>query len=384
VAPVAGFAVVRNTDAAGLLDTAVTRGRRRIRLLALALATVAVLAAPASANAFEKGFWWETPGLTSFDRLNALGVQLLEIQLHWSATAPQRPANPTDPNDPAYHWPADVDQAVRDAQAQGMDVAIMLISTPSWANGGKSPDWAPTDVPAFADFAAAASQHYATVHRWLIWGEANKTANFQPEPTQKGTRLNARQRRAPHLYARLLDAAYGSLKAVSRQNMVIGGATWTVGNIRPQQWVQNLKLPNGKPPRLDEYSHNPFSARLPSFRNPPLGGGQEDFSDLKRFAHDIDKSLGRPGNRHPKLFLSEFCMPSSRDYEFAWYTTEEGQAQFITAALRLARGWSRIDSLVYIHMQDTIDTATTGLGIHSGLIAADGRLKPAWAAFMNG
>jgi hypothetical protein len=45
-----------------------------------------------------------------------LGVRFLQLSLNWAATAPQRPANPRDPSDLAYHWPRDLDEAVGQAR----------------------------------------------------------------------------------------------------------------------------------------------------------------------------------------------------------------------------------------------------------------------------
>ena len=69
--------------------------------------------------------------------------------------------------------------------------------------------------------------------------------------------------RGPRLYARMLDQAYGALKRVRRSNVVIGGMTWTVGVVSASKFVRWMRLPNGKPPRLDWFGHNPFSVRSP-------------------------------------------------------------------------------------------------------------------------
>ena len=78
-------------------------------------------------------------------------------------------------------------------------------------------------------------------------------------------------RRGPHRYARILDASYGALKRVSRKNLVIGGNTFTTGDISVLNWIKNLKLPNGKPPRMDMYGHNPFNNRPPVLHGPAAG-----------------------------------------------------------------------------------------------------------------
>ena len=63
----------------------------------------------------------------------------------WRATAPTRPADPTNPDDPAYRWPADVDLAVSEAARTGMKVLVLAMGTPVWAQGpgleGRHPDY---------------------------------------------------------------------------------------------------------------------------------------------------------------------------------------------------------------------------------------------------
>jgi hypothetical protein len=48
---------------------------------------------------------------------------------------------------------------------------------------------------------------------------------------------------------------------------------------RPAQWIENLRLPDGRPPRLDMYGHDPFSLHAPNLSNPPSLDRQIDFSD---------------------------------------------------------------------------------------------------------
>ena len=127
----------------------------------------------------------------------------------------------------------------------------------------------------FAAFATAAAREYPQVHLWMIWGEPTRAPNFQPlyAAPPAATTLNRQQQIAPHNYARLLDAAYGALKGVSRKNLVIGGSTYTTGDISAWAWIKYLKLPNGHAPRMDMYGHNPFGWIDPSFSDPPVAGG---------------------------------------------------------------------------------------------------------------
>ena len=72
-----------------------------------------------------------------------------------------------------------------------------------------------------------------------------------------GLDLTPAQRRGPESYAQILDDSYVALKNVSSENMVIGGNSFSGGDIRPLAFIKALRLPNGKPPRMDYYGHNP-------------------------------------------------------------------------------------------------------------------------------
>ena len=43
-------------------------------------------------------------------------------------------------------------------------------------------------------------------------------------------------KQAPHNYAAILDDSYGALKGVSARNFVIGGSTFTGGDISALNW----------------------------------------------------------------------------------------------------------------------------------------------------
>lgn len=353
---------------------------RACALVTLACSLAAAgLATPA--QAFLKGMWGPAVhgGVSQFPVYQRLGVRLYEATLYWSQVATRRPAKATVPGDPAYRWPADLDAAVAQAQRYHIRVAFQIIGSPGWANGGRPPNWAPRRAQDYADFAAAAARHYPSVHLWMVWGEPSRTTEFEPlTPARPGTPLNAQQQVAPHAYARLLDAAYGALKRVSRTNLVVGGMTYTTGDIDTQQWIENLRLPNGARPRMDLYGHNPFHFRQPDFGNPPSPDGAVDFSDLPRLAHWLDRYLPQPGHRHLPLFLSEWTIPTAADPQFNFYVDPPVQASWITAGLRLARHWSRIYALGWINLYDSPGIT------YGGLLTADGQAKPGLAAFAAG
>jgi hypothetical protein len=273
-----------------------------------------------------------------------------------------------------------VTRAVAEATRRHMQVALELIGAPRWSNGGKSSKWAPLRPDDYADFAVAAARRYPDVHLWMIWGEPSRSHNFQPLTAARPfSRLNARQRIAPHLYARLLDGAYGALKRVNRANLVIGGMTDSAASISTPQWIENMRLPDGKPPRLDLYGHNPFSIRAPNLLNPPSPEQELDFSDLARLDKLVDANLGRPANREPSLFLSEWTIPTAVDREFNFHVDLGVQAQWISNGLRVARELREdVYAVGWIHLYDE-PPASSG-----GLIEADGRKKPGYFAWQDG
>ena len=343
---------------------------------------VCVCVAPREARAADVKAMWGPGvqgGVSRFPIYRDLGVKIYEDRLDWSTIALHRPHTPGNPEDQAYVWPAEVTQAVAEAKRYHIRAALEIIGAPPWANGGKPWNWAPSNPRDYANFALAASKRYPSVHLWMIWGEPSRGHNFEPlQPAKRFAKLNVHQRSAPHRYARILDAAYGALKSVSRSNLVIGGMTYTTGDISTQQWIENLRLPDGKPPRLDMYGHNPFSYRAPNLSNPPSKDQQVDFSDLGRLTKLVDRYLGRPGNPHPKLFISEWTVPTAIDLEFNFYVEPLLQAQWITDGLQIPKQLANIYAVGWIHLYDEPPTS------YGGLLQTDGTKKPGYLAWKDG
>ncbi|MGH2840281.1 MAG: hypothetical protein ACRDKY_05585, partial [Solirubrobacteraceae bacterium] len=266
-----------------------------------------------------------------------------------------------------------------------MGVLIMIVGAPRWSNGGRSWTHAPRPRD-FARFARAASRRYRAVRHWMIWGEPSNRRNFKPFRRQPlGTRLTAAQAATPRRYARLLDAAYAQLKARSRSNLVIGGNTYTTGDIRPRDWVRGMRLRDGRPPRMDEYGHNPFSLREPDLDNPPSRNGVIDFSDLRRLDRLVQRRLGRPRHRRIKLFLSEYTIPTDGpDLEFNYFVPRTTQAKWIRSAFRVARGLPSVSGLGWIHLYDDPPDPAGRPVRRGGLLTHDGVKKPGYAAFAQG
>ena len=362
----------------------------RLLLIATAAVLASAVAAPSAEarRSFKKGIWGpaQIGGISQFPIYRELGAGVYHASFSWASVATRRPQNPRDPDDPAYRWRPDVDFAVGEARRYGMRVAIMVKGTPRWANGGRSDNWAPKRPRDYADFMAAAVRRYPSVRYWIAWGEPTRRPNFRPLPpsTHPSRPLTRRQRVGPRLYSRLLDQAYGAIKSVNRRALVVGGNSFTSGQIGPRNWIRNLKLPSGRPPRMDLYGHNPFAARRPDLSKRPLVDGYADFCDLDDLASWVDRDLGRrPGGGKIRLWLGEYTTPTDHFSGFNYRVSRRTQASWLASALRITRRWGRIETLNWLTLYDDPPRAD-GDYTTFGLIDADGRRKPAFDAFRRG
>lgn len=349
----------------------------------LALVALLLAASAPAAAGFDKAIWGpaELPAgnascptaapCSAFPIYRELGVDVFQFQIHWDEVAPVRPANPRDPNDPAYHW-QEVDQIVNQAWRYGIGLAALVQRAPGWANGGRPPIWAPKRARDFADFLVAASRRYPTIRRWMIWGEPARAENFQP--------MKRGQKKGPRLYAVLLDKAYAALKKVSRKNVVIGGMTLNGGTIYPPDFIRWMKLPNGRPPRMDLWGHNPFDARYPHLADKPLGHFR-GFNDIDTLHHEI-RAAYRAGHRKvPRLWLSEWTIVSSHPLPLfsGFYVSPQAQAQRIKAAYTIARRTKYVAALGWFTLSDEQLLGESVAGW--GLLQMDGTRKPSFEAY---
>ena len=78
---------------------------------------------------------------SAFQTLTTLKTQVLRVNLYWGGTkwavANKKPADATDPGDPAYNWSL-YDRLVRYARRTNIKVVFSILFTPGWANGGKA------------------------------------------------------------------------------------------------------------------------------------------------------------------------------------------------------------------------------------------------------
>jgi hypothetical protein len=340
--------------------------------VAILLTAACCFAPAAAARPPLKAIWGPTrmpDGSSAFREYKRLGVDVVQFQLAWDQIAPARPRHQANHRDRRYRWPATVDEGVRAARRRGIQVALLVRGSPPWANGGRSPEWVPSPRR-YARFLTAASRRYRSVHRWMIWGEPNRAGAFQPLPPNKPT--------GPRAYARLLDAAYVALKHRSRHNIVVGGMTFSFGEVFPTKWLRWMRLPGGRRPGLDEYGHNPFTRRKPNIRLHGYSGypGARDMSDMDTFAREVRQAYP---HRRPRLWISEFTVSSDRpNRAFNFAVSRRAQAAWLKSAFSIA-GKIGAAGMGWFNLQD--EPASEPLGLTTGLMTYEGVRKPVYRAF---
>ena len=356
------------------------------RRAAVLIAALAVLAAPTAdagaSRSGKKAIWGPVSlpdGSSAFRVYRRLGVDTLQLEVGWHDVTDERPRRETNPNDRRYAWGHEIDTAIRRARRNGMRVALMIRGAPSWANGGHGTATAPRPR-LFGRFVTATARRYPAVRHWMIWGESNREAVFKPLP--------ANSPRGPRIYARLLAVAYRALKRENPRNKVIGGMTFSFGEVLPADYVRWMRLPNGKPPPLDMYGHNPFTRppRFPDLSEDEYGGypRARDFGELEKLRRDLTRAYRgeypRFRRRGPRLWLSEFGVSSDRpNREFNFAVSREEQARWVSAAFRTAARVPWIATLGWIRLLD--EPASIPGNVTTGLMTYEGERKPAFRAY---
>jgi hypothetical protein len=302
------------------------------------------------------------PGTLSsrLDGLDALGVQIVRFTLNWNQIAASRPASAASPNDPAYDW-APADSVLNGLRARGIGVVLQIVGTPSWANGGLGPNYAPTSAVTFGDFARAAALRYPWVKRWLIWNEPNQVRWLRPTSASVYT-------------TRLLNPAYAAIHRAIPGAQVGGGVTaprGSTGGVSPIAWIAGMHAAHA---RLDAYAHNPYP--LDPKQETPFTGGcghceTLTMATLKRLEAIVAGTFGGA-----RIWLTEYgyqTYPPDRLLGVSAIL----QARYVAEGDYQAYRTPRVDMLIQYLYRDEPEVAR----FQSGLVKLNGARKPAYAAF---
>jgi hypothetical protein len=299
--------------------------------------------------------------------LASTGVTVTRVDVRWLEIASTKPARGADPNDPAYTWDR-LDAVIDGLAAKGIQAVVDASGAPTWANGGKGPEWSPNVEDYGAFMHALATRYDGTAHGavrlYEPWNAPNDPLSLMPQwNSATGQAIPA----SPGLYAALLTRAYAEVKAAAPDAEVVGLAVGHVeasappsGGVSVVDFVQGL-IPS-KPP-MDAVSVHIAATGAPSAASdavPSLGSLPRLSRELHRLAPDAPVYVTQLGYRTGPGGISE-----------------ADQAAYLPQALQRLATAADIRLVIWDVLQDAPDRT-------SGLLRVDGAQKPAWAAFTTG
>ena len=345
------------------------------------LLILAVLLAPASAQAMPRGFFGIVPQ-TSIDgedlaRMQAGGVETLRLPLPWSSI--QR--SPRS----GYSWEG-MDFVVAEAAEHRIEILPVLGTSPSWATGSwrRMPVDSGRQRRAWTEFVRAAVERYGRggefwaehgpgsaeplpptpIRAWQIWNEENFFYFVKPV--------------SPARFARLLAITRPAVKGADpRAEIVLGGLFGSPRQRLPRamdatDFLRVLYRSRGVKANFDAVALHPYAA---------------DVTELRRQVEEVRATMASHGDRRSGLYITEMGWGSAYNPRtVAFEVGLQGQARELRSAYayQLAnRARLRLRQVDWFTWKDL--PGSCNFCDSSGLFRQGVRFKPkpAWRAFVQ-
>jgi hypothetical protein len=368
------------------------------------MASLAASAEPASGSRFLRiGIYDEAQTLygpvdKTFASFAQLHVQEIRLNLYWGGrfgVAKTRPRNATSPADPAYNWVL-YDRTVVDAAANNVHVLFSVYGTPTWANGGRGPNVAPTNANDLRNFAIAAARRYGgsfqgpdgrilpAVKEWLAWNEPNNPIFLAPQYRKVKTGFVIQ---SAVNYAKICNAVYSGIHsgAVTGERVACGGTAPRGNNnpsssrpsVAPLAFLRAAKKAGLK--TFDAWAHHPYygsPTETPSTKPVTKNGAPVTSVTLGNIGDLIKTVTQLYGNK--RIWITEYGYQTNPPDPIVGVSYAK-QAAYLTQAFNIARKNPRIDLMLWFLLKDE---PTLG-GWQSGLVTFGGVKKPAYLAFQH-
>jgi len=375
-------------------------------VLSLAAAAVAVSASSTAQSASKQqtagrgmivGFYDDEQvfGRTdwAFTQLKSLRAGIVRITIDWANVAKRRPADASDPSDPAYQWSA-IDNVVAKAAQNKMRILAVIYGTPRWAGTGKNR--LPRRITDLRLFAFAAATRYSgtynvavgegeperllpAVRFWLAWNEPNNPVFLKPQ--WKKVRGTWRPQSA-YDYAKICSAIWAGVHSTGLANEKVGcGVTGPRGNDAPTSsrastsplvfltWLRRAGLK-----RFDAYAHHPYYGnRLEKPTTVPKSKKAVTLGNIGVLLRQLKRLYGSK-----RLWITEYgyqTRPPDRYFGVSY----SAQAKYVHQAYAVAKKTRKVDMFVWFLIRDERRLS----GWQSGVYTASGKRKPAFRAFQT-
>ena len=343
---------------------------------AIVFAVALVLAPTANASSFirpgiydDAEFLFGNPDRV-FPILRQMNTRLLRMNLRWggpNGVAVHKPANPSDPEDPAYDWRA-YDRAVVRARQAGVESMFAIVGTPSWANDGQSWNVAPRSAIDLRRFSVAAARRYdgtsrdedgnliPAVRLWIAWNEPNNPVFLKPQYVRRSNGWVVQSARD---YARICNAVVRGIKSIQPSAKVACGATAPRGNnnptsarpsVAPIAFLRAMKAAGAS--GFDAFAHHPYyGGRLETpLTPPPVVQGQPPTAvTLGNFDVLVTELTRQYG--YMRIWVTEYgyqTNPPDKVFGVTWLD----QARYMTEAYEKLRRSARVDIFIWFLLRD--------------------------------
>jgi len=348
------------------------------------------------------------------DRLQALGVDSMRVQVQWRfmAPAPESYRKPpgfdgADPGEYPEHAFEVLDSIVRGAKARGMEPLL----TPT----GPIPDWASStgrgslfdpDPIDFEDFVHALGARYdgtcvapncaaapggdalPRVEQWGVYNEPNLKTFLRPQRNSHGTTVSGR------IYRALFFAAQNGLEKSGHENdlLLIGETAPSRGSnsTAPLKFLRQVfclsreydVVRDCQPIEADGWSHHPYNPHIPPWQAPKEKHSSIiSIGSMDRLVNAL-RLAARAGATVERLpvYVTEYGIESYPQGGFG--VSPQRQAEFLGVAEYLLYRNPWISAFAQYLLDDDRNPGRL-LSFQTGLRFANGFPKPSYEAFSS-
>jgi hypothetical protein len=336
---------------------------RPILAVLLALAWLALLPLP-GARAAVPGVspdltWGISPSAQTQEarQLENAGVKWVRLNLNWDYVEPS--PGVYDAQNLAMY-----DNAVRESQANGLKIVMLVSRSPQWASGSTNLDAPPRDPARYAHLVNFLAKRWGdAVAAYEVWNEENQQ-RFWPAPGGPD----------PAAYVALLKAAYPAIKAGNSHALVVFG-----GVTNDYAYVSRAYAAGAKR-FFDVMSDHPYSCSLSPDRFSLSTSGRIQPSGFLAY-RELHRTMVSNGDGAKPMWFTEF----------GWSTTsgpcgvsEQLQAAYLTRAYQLMARDPYVQVGIWYDWRNNYPYADAdAYEARFGLFTSTWAPKPAYYAFVQ-